>query len=120
MTAAQAGDFQIIDTSADPFYSQVTDLDGINYILSFAYNQRETCWYLSIADIQANDLMTGIKIVSNWKLLRRGSDTGLPPGELVARSYTQDDSPPGLDDFGPGKRVELVYIPVLKLLKGFR
>ena len=119
MTTAQAGDFQVIDTSDDPFYTQVTDLDGINYILSFAYNQRENCWYLSIADIQSSNIVTGIKVVSNWKLLRRGSDTRLPPGELVARSYTQDDSPPGLSDFGPGKRVELIYIPIAKLLAGF-
>ncbi len=104
-----------VPTSSDPFYTQVSDFDGVNYSLEFRYNQRETCWYLSIADDIGNDIINGIKIVCSIPLLRRFSDTRLPPGELIAVASGDDDSPPGLTELGDGLRVALHYITIAEI-----
>ncbi len=104
-----------IPTSSDPFYTQVSDFDGVNYNLQFRYNQREECWYLSIADDIGNDIVNGVKIVCSIPLLRRFSDTRLPPGELIAAVNGPDDSPPSLTELGAGLRVELHYVPIAEI-----
>lgn len=101
----------LIPTDSDtPFYTQRTDLDGVEYLLTFTYNQRENCWYLSIADIDEFDLVNGIKIVPSINLLRQKPSRFLPPGTLLAISQTSDDSPPGFGELGIDRRFVLVYI----------
>lgn len=92
------------------YQSQKTRLDGRDYILRFSFNEREARWYLAIFDEEETPLLAGIKLVSNWKLLRfHHHDPRVPPGELMAIDLTGDNSPPGLDDFGIDKRVTLTY-----------
>jgi hypothetical protein len=100
-----------INTSADPFSSISTTLDGVEYILRFTYVQRENCYYLSIEDINAGqDLLSGIKIVTGFPLVGQYRGLGnLPPGELIALTNTQDDSPAGLGELGEKARVTLYY-----------
>lgn len=99
-----------IPTSSDPFYTQITRLDGVAYELSFRFNQRELAWYLSIALEDGTELARGIKIVVGIDLLRRRKhDLRLPQGLLVAVTNTNDDSPPGLADLGIDRRVTLTY-----------
>jgi hypothetical protein len=99
-------------TLGEPYYTQTTRLDGRDYILHFAYNQRTDRWYLSLHDDENVPLIAGLKLVANWPLLRHYQwDERVPPGELTVADLTGDGTPPGLDDLGPGRRCELVYRP---------
>jgi len=98
-----------IRTFSDPFYTQTTALDGVEYVLEFRYNQREDAWYFSISLPNGTLLAAGIKVICNIPLLRKWVDTRLPKGTLAALSKTKDTSPPGLNELGEDARVTLVY-----------
>ncbi len=99
-----------IPVSGDPFQTLKTRLDGVDYVLSLAYNQREDRWYLSIADDEETPILSGLKLVSNFGLLfRHRYNPAVPPGELMVTDTTTDKSPPGLLELGEGKRCELTY-----------
>jgi hypothetical protein len=93
-----------------PFWSQTTTLDGVPYLLTFKYNQRETVYYLDIASSDGTiDYVFGLKLVPSIPLLRPWAT---PPGELVVISQSiADDSPPALGDLADGGRCVLMYIP---------
>lgn len=111
MTAATT-QYQQIPTFPDAYYTEVVSLDGVNFLLTFALNQRENCYYLSIATPDGIDVVTGIKIVANWPLLHKYAYTGLPPGELTCAANTSTTDPaPGLGQIGPGLPFTLYYIP---------
>lgn len=103
-----------ISTQASPYYSLTTTLEGTAYQFDFRWSQREAAYYLSIGlPNPAGDPtpLASFKIVSNWPLLRRFTDTRLPPGELIAMcARTGDTSPPKVADLGPGLRCELTYL----------
>lgn len=99
----------LIPTFSTPLYRQTVRLDGTNYVLSFAFNQRAAVWHLSISSIADVPLASGLKIVSNRRLLGARTKVGLPPGDLVAVTTSTDLSPPGLGDLGEGLRCELLY-----------
>lgn len=93
-----------------PFWMQRTTLDGRDYNLRFAWNQREERWYLDIADGDDTAILTGLKLVTNWPLLRAyHADHRVPPGELAVFTMLPDTSPPGLFDLGVGLRCTLYY-----------
>jgi len=100
-----------IPTTDDPFYKQVTSLDGVDYTLTFTYDQREDVFYLTIGDAVDNDIVRGLKLVCLWPLLLGKVDARLPKGTLMVISNTTDDSPPKLADLVSGGRCELVYLP---------
>lgn len=95
-----------------------TRLDGRDYVLRLLWNGREGRWYLTVSDVSGAVLVSSVKVVCNTDLLgasaerpyRRWSED-LPPGELWAIDQTADGSPPGIDELGEGKRVELTYFP---------
>lgn len=98
------------DGTGQAHYTITTTLEGAVYLLTFDYNQRADAWYMSIATEESEDIYDGIKVLANWPLLRRCSDSRRPPGELFAYSTTSDTSPPGLNDLAPGGRCILIYI----------
>lgn len=104
-----------VPTADDPFYTQVTDLDGTDYILEFRYSQREDAWYFSVSLNDETRLVSGVKIVCDVNLLGRFSDTRLPPGILMAIANEQDDNVPGMGELGIGKRVTLTYLDASEL-----
>src|SRR5690242_7133103 len=101
----------LIPVPLDAAYStQRVRLEGSDYVFDLAYNQREDRWYLSISDSESNPVVSGVKLVTNFPLLRRyHSNTAVPPGELMCVSLTGDDSPPGFADLGVGRRCEITY-----------
>lgn len=99
-----------VPTASDPFYSQITDFDGIDYLLEFRYNQREDAWYFDISLADETKLYSGIKVEIGADLLGKFSDVRLPQGKLVAVESGNDDSTPGLLELGIGSRVTLVYV----------
>lgn len=85
-------------------------LDGVTYTLELAWNQSEGSWHVSLFDSETAPIAVGLRVVTNWPLWRFYKyDSRMPPGELFAQDLTGDGSPPGFDDFGEGKRVELTY-----------
>jgi hypothetical protein len=101
-----------VPTSTEPFYDQISELDGINYLLGFRYNQREDRWYLSISEESGTPIITGIKLVCNWPLTGGFHDARLPPGVLtVLSAIDANQAPPGFDEIGPSRRCELHYLP---------
>lgn len=67
-----------------PHYTQQTELDGKTYTLEFEFIEREGFWMLHISDQDGNPLVSGIKLVADWPLLRR--DVGVMGGELITSS----------------------------------
>ena len=100
-----------IPTATDPFYDMVVNLEGTDYKLTFNYNQREDATYLSISTPDGDDIVNGIKVVSNWPLLHKWADPRLPPGELICFANTQTTDPaPGLGAITVGGAFTLTYL----------
>ena len=71
--------------SNTPDYRLRVPLDGRTYVLHLRWNQRESVWYLSIADFDSVPIIEGIRIGTNVPLLRqRVRGPRRPPGELFA------------------------------------
>ncbi len=102
---------QIIPTDTEPFYTQETSLEGSAYSLEFRYSQREGTWYFSLGLPDGTELASGVKVMCNRPLLKRWADVRLPPGDILAVPNDGDDSPPGLEELGEGRRVTLLYLP---------
>lgn len=100
----------------EPYYTQRTRLDGREYNLRFAWNQRIERWFLDINDGDGVPIVLGLKLTSNWPLLRAYRyDPRVPPGELAAMTSPKDNVPPGLNDMGKGLRCELTYFAATDL-----
>lgn len=90
------------------FFTKRVPLDGVDYLFDFSYNQREDCFYLTINDSVGVHILGPIKIVSNFPLLRyRRYAVGLPPGELWAIAFKNEQAAPGLNRLGAD--ISLVY-----------
>lgn len=99
----------VIPTSPDaPFYSQTSQLEGVDYGLVFVYNQRENAYYLSIETIEGEALVKGIKLVCSVPLTEHLRDARLPPGVLLVTSSDANTDPPGLGELG--ERCQLTYV----------
>ena len=98
-----------IPTSPDtPFYSQTSQLEGVDYGFVFVYNQRENTYYLSIETVAGEPLVKGVKLVCNIPLLAPFTSDQLPPGVLfVVSSDSANNSPPGIGELGA--RCQLMY-----------
>lgn len=97
---------QIPTTADEVLYSQVTALDGSDFILTFALNLRDGRWYLDLADQDASPIALNIPLVLNWDLLRRVIDPRRPPGKLVCVEPAS----------GPGVAPTLLYVEAAELL----
>ncbi len=85
-------------------------IEGVNFLLSFAYSQRENCWYLSLADASSIDIYNGVKLTCNTPLFNKCVDPRRPGGQFLVLSGTNDTSPPGLNDLtATSGRCQLYY-----------
>jgi hypothetical protein len=106
---------QVIPTpdGTTPFATQTTTLDGVPYLLTFQYSQREDRWFLLLSTVDGSPIYGAVKLVLNWPLFAQCRDTRRPPGQFYVVSNTQsDDSPPGLNELAPTARCALTYIPI--------
>jgi hypothetical protein len=95
-----------VPTTADAvLYSQVTALDGSDFVLTFALNLRDGRWYLDIADQDSVAIAVNIPLTVNFDLLNRVIDPRRPPGKLVCIDPTGADQDPG-----PGTAPTLFYV----------
>jgi hypothetical protein len=98
-----------------PHFDQVTNLDGVEYLLQFRYNQREERFSVSIGSPDGTIYHRSAVIICNWPLFQDNPDPRLPPGMLMVIPSGNDDSPPTLGELGPGKRCELMYLEAADL-----
>lgn len=90
-------------------FTQVTPLDGVDFLFEFRWNEREQRWYMDLRSIDGTALFMGAKIVADWSLLRLYTrDEDRPAGEIYAHDTTGDGDP-RLGELGT--RVRLIYIP---------
>ena len=100
-----------IDTSTSAtatIWDQISEIDGREYVLVFAWNDRYQSWYLHILDQDSNPILYGRRLAVGVVLGRQlVGDSRIWPGKLVCVATTQDPSDPG--QFDLGSRVLLVY-----------
>lgn len=84
-------------------------LDGLSYRFEFFWNSRGEYWSLSIRDEDENELISGVKLVSNYELIASYPDRGLPKGELYVVDNYQSGVKPDRTGFTDG-RYMLVYV----------
>ncbi len=65
-----------------PSFSQRTSLDGVTFEFDFIWNERESAWYMSVADADGLSLREGVRMAIRWPLLRSVADARRPEGEL--------------------------------------
>ena len=93
------------------FWTQITVLDGVPYLLTFQYNDRESAYYLSIGSSDGTtNYVVGMKLVVGYPLMQPfGSQ---PPGEIfVVSASTANDGPPAIGELGDNQRCVLIYVP---------
>lgn len=92
-----------------PLFTQRVTLDGQEYTIRLDWNGREGRWYLDVGDVDEAWIVTGIKLVADWPLLRRCADSRKPPGDLLAVDMSGAGEPPNLPQLG--RSVKLIYFP---------
>lgn len=92
-------------------FSYDIELAGELFRLFFSWNARETSWYMDIQDQNEANILTGIKMVPMYQLLRqyRAYDT-LPNGDFMLWDLNQDpvNSDVSFDNFG--RRYQLLFV----------
>ncbi len=78
-------------------FNITVDLDGVDFQLHFQYNSREGFWYFDLLDTGGVPLRSGIKVVSNWPMLRLMKQLTRPAGELVSYDTRGEPSDPDLE-----------------------
>lgn len=107
----------IIPTFADPSYIQVTNIDGTDYVLEFAWHERSSIWRLNISNIEGAPLATNIPLHVGQDLLVRPRAWGAatPPGLLIVIDTSGVGIDPAIDELGNGKRCVLAYFTVAEI-----
>ena len=66
------------------FYTLEVALDGRLYGMRFKFNARDSFWYMDLSDAQSGAILRGgIKIVSQWDLLRTYQGLARPAGIVL-------------------------------------
>jgi hypothetical protein len=92
-----------------PHSVQRVTLGEQDFTLTLEWIQRESFWYLSLADANEVPILTGRKVVANFPLLARVTDARAPAGELIAVDVSGANADPGRTDLGT--RVLLTFWP---------
>lgn len=102
---------QLLDTLLDaPLWDQSFVFEGKLYNFTFDYVERSGSYVLHLLDADGVTILAGIRLTCNTLLLARFHHLdGVPPGDLIAVSHGNDESPAKLGELGIGRRVELHY-----------
>jgi len=77
-----------------PAFTEDVILDNVAYRFSFNWNGRGQYWSMTMADINNNILLAGIKIMIQAELIQDFPGRGLPPGAMIA--------------FDPGRKINQI------------
>ena len=94
-------------TDGYPHYDFDVELDGRIYNLEMKWNERDSTWFMTMSDSEESPIVSGVRLVVDWDLLRTCVDARRPPGTLMAVDSTGEGYP-SLADLG--SRVQLVYV----------
>lgn len=86
------------------FFRQTTQLDGVEYVLLFQFNQRMCCWYVSIFDEDDEPIVVGRRLNVDVPIGRGVRDDRFPEGRLMTVDQYEDlaagKADPGFTDLG--------------------
>lgn len=101
--------FKLPTSTTSPYYVFEIELDGVLFKLEFKFNERDSAWYLHILDQNDNHLRSGIKVVSDWTILRLWREVGTrPEGEMIPTALGDISRPALIDELG--EQVILTYL----------
>lgn len=87
---------------------QRTQLDGVDYVFRFLWQQRDTHWWLFLSDQDGSPIASGMKLVAGRDLLATCVDPRRPPGRLaIVDTDTAGGADPAFTDLG--ERFLLLY-----------
>jgi len=92
----------------ESWYRETVKLDGSEYVLTFAWNERERRWYMDMETIDGTAIAYGVKIVADAVLLKGVTNDLRPRGLLLSTDMTAEGVDPDIRDLG--SRVKLFYI----------
>jgi hypothetical protein len=84
------------------------ELDGLVYELAMFFNQRDERWYFDLYDEAGSLLRAGLKVTTNFPILRLDQSNDRLPGEMIGVEPSGEDLFAGLEDLG--NIVTLTYI----------
>lgn len=90
----------IIPLEPSPDQEIEITLDGRPYIFHILWNEDYGYYTLSILTVQGVSLVSSIKMVKGFPLLRQHTDSRLPSGELYFIREIGQSIRPGYDDLG--------------------
>jgi hypothetical protein len=92
-------------------FSYDIELAGELFRLFFSWNARETSWYMDIQDQNENNILTGIKMVPMYQLLRQyRAYATLPDGDFMLWDLRQDSDNSNVNFDNFGKRYQLLFV----------
>ena len=98
---------------SNPHFTIRHTLDGREYVLTFEWSERESAWYVSLADQADSPISGAVRVCADWPLFLTCNDDRKFTGALLASDVTGQGVDPTLEDFGA--RVLLVYVPAGEL-----
>lgn len=92
---------QIIPTISDsPFFRQITELDGTEYLFEFRYNTNCERWFMSIYRSDETPLAVGLVLRAGIEYSSYIAQEDRPEGLLYFVSTSAPDAECGIDDLG--------------------
>lgn len=104
-----------------PYVSQRTQLSGIPFLVSWAFNARTDSWTISLAAMgdgseAPTPVLSGAKVFIGYDLMRRCRHPLRPPGRLYAYSTDGGYEHPTMNELG--SRVKVIYLEPGERLSG--
>jgi hypothetical protein len=83
----------IIPIQNSSCYTEEVTIDGLLYIFTFWWNVRGKFWSLAIDDSLGNNIVSGLKVITNIDLFFRFNKITLPQGITIPRHETGESLP---------------------------
>lgn len=104
---------QIIPFSEPSQWSEQITLSGNIYLLEFKWNSLNKYWSMNIFNRNAEPIVLGIKVVTNYNLTAQYVADGMPTGQIFCQNIIQEWIDIGRFDMG--KTTELIYYEAAEL-----
>ena len=96
-----------------PYFSLQVQLEAVTYTLTFRWNDRQSAWFMDIANEDESTIYeSGVRVVVGYPLAVNTANRQ-PPGVFIAIDTTKKDEDPGLNELGA--RVQLLYFSAAEL-----
>jgi len=82
---------QITLDTTNSINTQIITLENVRYKLRFFWNYRENRWYMDIYTSDDVIILGGLKLTTNYELLRHYIIDGLPPGAMILENADNVD-----------------------------